>query len=190
MTIHFRWPTQLQTIEVASSPPLEAPRRFVLVRKKIDPKTGKQKTSSSSNGVIDIAVAVKLGFIPATGLPGLLFHINQTKVLRLLKCNTVTLVKQKHATTKGTHATKAILKLTEEAICAVLGPAYWEASQASGLQAALNTTKTIIWIKSNLEDKQSALCNSLVDTPFEDLIGLKRTKRWWLNRLSIRKSAE
>jgi hypothetical protein len=160
------------------------------VRKKADAKTGKQKTSSSSNGIIDVAVAVKLGLVPATGLPGLLSHINHNKILRLLKHNTVTLVKPKHATTNGIHATKAILKLAEEALSAVLGPAYWEENQVLGPKAALKTTKIISWIKTNLENKNSVLCNSLLDTPFEELIGVKHSRRWWLDRLSIRKSAE
>jgi hypothetical protein len=190
MSTPFRWPTQLQAIEVKDSTPHDAPRRFVLVRKKTDPKTGKPKTSSSSNGVIDIAVAVKLGLVPATGLPGLLSHLNHTRVLRLLKHNTVTLVKPKHATTKGIHATKAISKLAEEALSAVFGPAYWEAHQASGLKDALKTTQIILWIKMNLENKHSLLCNSLLDTPFEDLIGIKHSRRWWLDRISIRKNAE
>jgi hypothetical protein len=190
MSTPFRWPSQLQAVEVKDSTPLDAPRRFVLVRKKPDPKTGKQKTSSSSNGVIDVAVAVKLGLVPATGLPGLLSHLNHKKVLRLLKHNTITLVKPKHATTKGIHATKATLKLAEEGLSAVLCPAYWKANQDSGIKAALKTTKIILWIKANLENPNSNLCNSLLDTPFEDLIGVKHSRRWWLDRLAIRKSAE
>ena len=190
MSTPFRWPSQLKPLDKNHSATFDAQPRYVLVRKKVDPKTGKQKTSSSSNGVIDVAVAVKLGLVPATGLPGLLSYLNHNRILRLLKHNTVTLVKPKHATTKGIHATKAISKLAEEALSAVLGPAYWEANQASGLKAALKTTQIILWIKTNLENKYSVLCNSLLDTPFEDLIGIKHSKRWWLDRISIRKSAE
>ena len=190
MSTPFRWPSQLKPLDKNHSATFDAQPRYVLVRKKVDPKTGKQKTSSSSDGLIDIAAAVKLGLLPSKGLPGVLLYVKHQKVLRLLKHNTVAFVRPKKATTRGNHVTSMMLKLAEEALSVVLGPTYWQANKHLGPKAALKTTSAILWIKANLENPNSPLCNSLRGTSYEDIIGLKHSRRWWLDSLKIRKSAE
>jgi hypothetical protein len=190
MTTSFRWPNQLG--HAASSPThkVAVDDRLVLVNKKINPKTGRQKTASSSDGLIDIAVAVEMGLIPNAGLPGILHHMNRKRVLRLLKHNTLIRVKSKESTLQGTHHTKALQKLADKALSTVIGQAYWSENQHLGPRAALKSKRVIDWIKTNLENKNSPLCTDLVGTPYEDLIGLRRTKRWWLNLFGLRKNVQ
>jgi len=128
--------------------------------------------------------------IPNAGLPGILHHMNRKRVQRLLKHNTVVKVKPKNATLQGTHRTQALLKLADKALSTVIGQEYWSATQHLGPRAALSTTRVIDWIKTNLENQSSPLCNELVGTPYEDLIGLRRTKRWWLDLFDLRKNMQ
>ena len=190
MTTNFRWPNQLGHGTSKQVPIVAENDRYVLVNKKINAKTGRQKTASSSDGLIDIAVAVEMRLIPNAGLPGILHHMNRKRVQRLLKHNTVVKVKPKNATLQGTHRTQALLKLADKALSTVIGQAYWSANQHLGPRAALSTTRVIDWIKTNLENQSSPLCNELVGTPYEDLIGLRRTKRWWLNLFDLRKNMQ
>ena len=190
MTTNFRWPNQLWHGASKQAPKAADNDRYVLVNKKINAKTGRQKTASSSDGLIDIAVAVEMRLIPNAGLPGILHRMNQKRVLRLLKHNTVVKVKPKNSPLLGTHHTKALLKLADKALSTVIGQAYWSANQHLGPRAALKTTRVIDWIKTNLENQNSPLCNGLVGTPYEDLIGLHRTKRWWLNLFDLRKNMQ
>jgi len=190
MSAPFKWPTQLKTADGNRRHQVNANARYVLVRNKVDPKSGKQKTSSSSDGLIDIAAAVQLGLIPSEGLPGALLCINQKRVSRLLRHNTVVLVKPKIATITGIHATTSTLKLAEKALADVLGPAYWKANKHLGLKTALKTRRVIPWIKVNLENTGSALCTSLIGTNYEDLIGLEHSQRWWLNLFGLRQNVQ
>ena len=146
--------------------------------------------SEQFQGLIDIAAAVHLGLMPSTGLPGLLLHKNLQRVRRLVKHNTVALIKPKTATTTGNHVTKLKLKLTKQALTTVLGPAYWEANKHLGAKAALKTRLAITWIKRNLEDVNSPLCTSLVGTKYEELIGLRHSRRWWLDLLGLRQNVQ
>jgi hypothetical protein len=116
--------------------------------------------------------------------------MNRKRVQRLLKHNTVVKVKPKNATLQGTHRTQALLKLADKALSTVIGQEYWSANQHLGPRAALSTTRVIDWIKTNLENQSSPLCNELVGTPYEDLIGLRRTKRWWLDLFDLRKNMQ
>ena len=186
MPAEFRWPNQLRQRKTKPTPKAKLQRRYVLVRKLADVKNGKHKTSSSSDGLIDIAAAVHLGLIPNAGLPGLYLKINQQRVRRLVKHNTVALIKPKTATTTENHVTKSKLKLAGKALTAVIGPAYWRANKHLGAKAALKTRQVIPWIKRNLEDENSPLCTSLVGTKYEDLIGLRHSRRWWLDLLGLR----
>ena len=190
MTTNFRWPNQLGHGASKQAPKAADNDRYVLVNKKINAKTGRQKTASSSDGLIDIAAAVEMRLIPNAGLPGILHHMNRKRVQRLLKHNTVVKVKPKNATLQGTHRTQALLKLADKALSTVIGQAYWSANQHLGPRAALSTTRVIDWIKTNLENQSSPLCNELVGTPYEDLIGLRRTKRWWLDLFDLRKNMQ
>lgn len=190
MTTNFRWPNQLEHGTSKQVPKAADTDRYVLVNKKINAKTGRQKTASSSDGLIDIAAAVEMRLIPNAGLPGILHHMNRKRVQRLLEHNTVVKVKPKNATLQGTHQTQALQKLADKALSTVIGQAYWSANQHLGPRAALKTTRVIDWIKTNLENKNSSLCNNLVDTPYEDLIGLRRTKRWWLDLFDLRKNMQ
>jgi prophage DNA circulation protein len=190
MSTPFKWPTQLKPLEAQDSLPEDARPRYVLVRKKADPKTKKLKTSSSSDGLIDIAAAVKLGLLPSAGLPGLLLHLKHRKILRLLEHNTVALVKPKRATTQRNHVTKATSKTAVKAMSSVLCPAYWQANKHAVTKATFKIKEVIGWIKANIENTDSTLCTSLRGTLYEDLIGTKRGRRWWLKKLNIRKSAE
>lgn len=189
MTTSFRWPNQLGHGTSRPTHKVAADDRLVLVNKKINPKTGRQKTASSSDGLIDIAVAVEMGFIPYAGLPGILHEMNRKRVLRLLEHNTVVRVKPKASTLQGTHHTKALQKLADKAITTI-GQEYWATNQHLGPRAALKTSRVIDWIKTNLENKNSPLCTGLVGSPYEDLIGLRRTKRWWLDLFGLRKKMQ
>ena len=190
MRANFRWPNQLGHGTSKQVPKAADNDRYVLVNKKINAKTGRQKTASSSDGLIDIAVAVEMGLIPNAGLPGILLHMNRKRVLRLLKHNTIVKVRPKSSTVQGTHQTQALQKLADKALSTVIGQAYWSANQHLGPSAALKTTRVIDWIKTNLENKKSPLCADLVGTPYEDLIGLRRTKRWWLDLFDLRKNMQ
>lgn len=190
MSTEFRWPNQLMQQKTKPTPKAKLQKRYVLVRKLADVNTGKHKTSSSSDGLIDIAAAVHLGLIPSAGLPGLLLNINQQRVRRLIKHNTVALIKPKKATTTENHATKSKLKLAEKALTTVIGPAYWEANKHLGAKAALKTRLVIPWIKRTLEDVNSPLCTSLVGTKYEDLIGIRHSRRWWLDLLGLRQNVQ
>jgi hypothetical protein len=186
----FRWPNQLGHAARNQKPKVTLGDRFVLVSKNKNAKTGRHKTASSSNGLIDIAAAVELGLVPNAGLPGILHHMYRKRVLRLLQHNTVLKVKPKNSTIQGNHQTKGLLKLADKALTAVIGPAYWSANQHLGPRAALKTTRVINWIKTNLENKTSPLCISLVRSPYEDIIGLHRSKRWWLDLFDLRKNVQ
>jgi hypothetical protein len=186
----FRWPNQLGHTASAQKPKVANNDRFVLVSKNKNAKTGRHKTASSSDGLIDIAAAVELGLVPNAGLPGALHYMNRKRVLRLLQHNTVVKIKPKSSTLQGTHQTQALLKLADKALTAVIGQAYWSANQHLGPRAALKTARAIDWIKTNLENKTSPLCASLVGSPYEDLIGLHRSKRWWLDLFDLRKNMQ
>ena len=190
MSTPFTWPMDLKPAGIKRITKSVTNSRFILVRRRADAKTGRHKTSSSSDGLIDIAVAVQLGLLPSAGLPGLWLNANKKRVETLLKHNTIAAIKPKKATTNGNHATKSVLILALKALSVVLGPAYWEASGHLGARKALNTGRLISWIKNNLEDTSSPLCVSLNGGKYADLIGLKRSTRWWRDLLELRQKGQ
>jgi hypothetical protein len=189
MTSPFRWPTQLVS-GIKRAPKKSLNGRYILVRKQADPKTGKQKTASSSDGIIDIAAAVHLGLVPSVGLPGLLLKVKNKRVIKLLTHNTVIMVKPKQATVNETHITKSTWGLAKEALPDAIGPAYWEANKHLGVKAALKTRQVISWIKSNLENEESKLCDGLRRTKYQNLVGVKRSRRWWLNLFGLHQNVQ
>ncbi len=186
----FFWPTDLRHPRNKKPSLIRHQPRPVLVTRRADPKTGKRKTASSSDGLIDIAAAVYLGQIPSKGLPGLLLELQKDRVIRLLRKNTVKLVKPKRATVDGNHATRVASRLAQDALPVAIGPAYLEAHKQVGLKESLKTKTVIRWIKTNLEDPTSRLCCSLAGTKYQDLIGLKRNNRWWRNLLNLRQKGQ
>lgn len=140
---------------------------------------GRPKIASSSDGILDYAVAVHQRAIPNAGLPALLYTNLRARATRLSKANAVTRIKLKTATVQNRHSTTELRRLAVAALATVLGPAYQAEYPNAAPKELLDTQAFIPWVRGNLANVTSSLCMQLVGTKYEDLIGLRRSARWW-----------
>jgi len=158
--------------------------RLLLVRKKPN-KYGRQVVSSSSDGIIDIAVAIEIGILPSIGIHSVLHQILRKRVLKLLESHELKPIKTKYTTLEKNHATTQIRKLAKLALPKIIGPQYWDENSSMG-KNALHTKVFVSWVKKVIEDESSELCQKLTDANFKELVGLKRNYRWWQNIIDLR----
>ena len=158
--------------------------RLLLVRKKPN-KYGRQVVSSSSDGIIDIAVAIEIGILPSIGIHSVLHQILRKRVLKLLENHELKPIKTKQTTLANNHSTTQIRKLAKLALPKIIGPQYGDENSSLGTNA-LHTKVFVPWVKKAIEDEGSELCQKLSKTEFKELAGLKRSYRWWQKIIDLR----
>lgn len=163
-------------------------RKFRLVSKERLLKSGVLRTSSSSDGVVDVVAGLELGDalggVLDTGLVALLPKRTRQQAHRLLEHNTLWLLKPKEKTLAGLHQKATARDLVLRALPKVIGPLYWEEKQKKGigLVQAMDRRRVADWIKAGIETPGSELNQALQDSPFNDLCELNRGWDWWYPR--------
>ena len=166
-----------------------APLQPRLIRLKPNPRSGRKHASSSSNRMIDYAAAVEAGLIPRIGIMAAFPEAVRLKAKRLLKNNQVVMVQPTESRLAGNHETTVTRQRMADAIMKVIGPQYWEENKHLGANAFSGKLFTQ-WVTSEIADPKSRLNHRLLAENLPELCELPRSRRWWLDRLSIRKSAE
>lgn len=144
---------------------------------------GTPRAASSSDGIVDYAVAVHQDVISNAGLPALIYVKLRARAISLSKANTVTYTALKSATVDNRHSTTELRRLAVAALPTVLWPAFQGEYPHAAPKELLDTQVFIPWVRRNLANPTSALCMQLIGTAYEDLVGLRRNARWWRDRM-------
>lgn len=159
-------------------------KRFRLVSKKPNARTGRKHVSSSSDGIVDVAAAVERGLAQRVGIVQLLPAEIYSKARRLLENNELVEVDEKRTPRPHLYQQR-VRRAAKQALPTVIGPLYLEAFEHD-LPRALSAKCLTDWIRAELTTPGSALNRALTEAGFDDLVELQRSDRWWLDSLELR----
>jgi hypothetical protein len=163
-------------------------KTYRLVSKKTNKSSGSRHVSSSSDGIVDYAAAVIAGEIPAIGLPIVLPTKYYSRANRLLKNNEIAEVTAK-VTPRSDQLRGKIRKDLSKALPRIIGQVYKLENQGKLTAQKYLSTKTVIdWIIRSLKEPGSRLNRALERAGYEDLVELKRSRRWWRDQLELSKN--
>jgi hypothetical protein len=162
-------------------------KRYRLVRRQPDPKTGLHKVASSSDGIVDVAAMVECGLITRQGLPELLPPAIYERARKLLTHNRLAVIQEKR-TPRHELAWQRKKNEARAALATVIGPLYG-ATHQNAIVRALNMKRFLSWLQAQLREPGSTLNCELIRRGYDELVELQMSDRWWADIIAVRKES-